>query len=372
MKIPFLDIAAQIRPLRTEIDAAISKVIDSTAFAGGSFVEEFESQFATYCDGPFALGVGSGTEAIWLALLAMGVGHGDEVITVPSTFLATAEAITYTGAKPVFVDIHPQTYTMDPALLSQAITPKTKAIIPVHLLGHPADLQPILHIARQHGIFVVEDACQAHGAEYHGKKTGFLADAGCFSFYPGKNLGAFGEAGAVLTNNPDLHEKIRVLRDHGQIKKYHHTMVGWNCRMDGIQAAVLNVKLPHLDHATQLRRQHATTYNQLFAGLENIITPFQAPWVKHVFHIYAIQVERRDALIQFLAHQGIGTGIHYPIPVHLQEAYRHLDYSQGSFPVSEKTSRQFISLPLYPELTVEQIHTVSQAVKNFLHQSPHA
>jgi len=242
IKVPFFDLKAQHAPLREEINTAIQEVIDSSAFAGGPFVARFEADFAAYCECPHAIGVGSGTEALWLVLLALGVGEGDEVITVPNTFMATAEAITHCGAMPVFVDVDELTYTMDPAALEKAVTARTKAVIPVHLFGQPADMDPILGVARKHGLFVVEDACQAHGAEYKGRKVGALSDAACFSFYPGKNLGAFGEAGAVVTNNAELQEKIRILRDHGQVRKYHHTMIGWNCRMDGIQAAVLRIK----------------------------------------------------------------------------------------------------------------------------------
>jgi dTDP-4-amino-4,6-dideoxygalactose transaminase len=246
IKVPFLDLKSHHAPLRDEFAGAIQEVIDEGAFAGGPFVARFEADFATYCDCRHAIGVGSGTEALWLSLLALGVGPGDEVITVPNTFMATAEAISYSGARPVFVDVDERTYTMDPAALEEAITAKTKAIVPVHLFGQPADMDPILEVARQHGLFVVEDACQAHGALYKGRRVGTLADAACFSFYPGKNLGAFGEAGAIVTCNDELQKKIRILRDHGQIRKYHHTMVGWNCRMDGIQAAVLRIKLRHI------------------------------------------------------------------------------------------------------------------------------
>ena len=245
----------------------------TAAFAGGPFVAQFEADFAAYCDCPHAIGVGSGTEALWLSLLALGVGPGDEVITVPNTFMATAEAITYCGARPVFVDVDERTYTMDPVALEKAITARTKAIIPVHLFGQPADMDPILEVARKHGLFVIEDACQAHGAEYKGRKVGTLADAACFSFYPGKNLGAFGEAGAVVTRNAELQEKIRILRDHGQVRKYYHSMVGWNCRMDGIQAAVLRVKLRHLERCTELRRSHARTMTELSMASTSLSRP---------------------------------------------------------------------------------------------------
>src|SRR5438445_9939103 len=247
MKVPFLDLKAHHAPLTEEFDRAIRKVIESSAFAGGPFVESFEEEFAAYCGSNYAIGVGNGTDALWLALLALGIGEGDEVVTVPNTFFATAEAITYCKARPVFVDVDENTVKMNPAELKKSLTARTKAIIPVHLFGQSADMDPILEFAHAHGLFVIEDAAQAHGAEYKGRKAGTLGDAGCFSFYPGKNLGAFGEAGAVATNDAELREKIQILRDHGQIRKYRHTMVGWNCRMDGIQAAVLRVKLQHLD-----------------------------------------------------------------------------------------------------------------------------
>lgn len=363
MKIPFLDIRLQNEALKNEIDTAIHDVIASGAFAGGPFVAQFERDFAAYCGSEHAVGVGSGTDALWLALLGLGVGPGDEVITVPSTFMATAEAITYCGARPVFVDIDPKTYTMDPAKLEGAITSRTKAIIPVHLFGQPADMDPIMDVARIHRLFVIEDACQAHGAEYGGRKVGTIGDAGCFSFYPGKNLGAFGEAGAVVTTNGQLRDSMRILRDHGQIRKYHHTMVGWNCRMDGIQAAVLRVKLRHLDQINRLRCNRALEYDEALADVEPVIAPFKAPAVTHVYHLYAIRVQNRDAVIHDLAEKGIGTGIHYPIPIHLQEAYRSLGYGTGDFPVAEQCASEFISLPMYPELPANQIPIVVEALR---------
>lgn len=362
MKIPFLNLKAQNDPLKEEISAAIEEVIDCGAFAGGPFVEQFEQDFAAYCGTRHAIGVGSGTEALWLTLLALDVGPGDEVITVPSTFMATAEAITYCGAKPVFVDIDERTYTMDPASLERAITMRTKVVIPVHLFGQPAEMDPIIEIAHRRGLSVVEDACQAHGAEYKGRRAGALADAGCFSFYPGKNLGAFGEAGAIVTNDARLQEKVRILRDHGQVRKYHHTMIGWNCRMDGIQAAVLRIKLRHLDRGNQLRRSHAFKYDRAFGNCEAVVTPSKAPWVKHVYHIYAIRVADRDAIIQRLSEKGIGCGIHYPIPVHLQVAYRSLGYGRGAFPRAEQCAEEFVSLPMFPELADDQIDIVVEAV----------
>ncbi len=362
MKVPFLDLKSHHAPLRAELNRAIAEVIDSSAFAGGPFVAKFEGEFAAFCETRHAVGLGNGTDALWLALLALGVGPGDEVITVPSTFMATAEAITYCGARPVFVDIDERTYTMDPEGLAGAVTSKTKAIIPVHLFGQPADLDPILKFARERGLPVIEDAAQAHDAEYKGRKAGSIADVGCFSFYPGKNLGALGEAGAVVTNDAELAEKIRVLRDHGQSRKYHHTMVGWNCRMDGIQGAALSVKLRHLSKGNERRRQIAAQYTEAFRDCD-VVTPWEADYAKHVFHIYALRFAERDAALQSLESAGVTCGIHYPIPVHLQEAYRHLGYRRGAFEISEKTSAEFLSLPMFPELTDAQIAHVIEAVQ---------
>jgi dTDP-4-amino-4,6-dideoxygalactose transaminase len=363
MKVPFLDLKSHHAPMLEEINAAIQEVIDSAAFAGGPFVTRFEEDFAAYCDARYAIGVGSGTEALWLVLLALGVGPGDEVITVPNSFMATAEAITYCGAKPVFVDVDEQTYNMDPAGLEQAVTTRTKAIIPVHLFGQPADMDPILEFARKRGLFVVEDAAQAHGAIYKGRKVGTLGDAGCFSFYPGKNLGAFGEAGAIVTNNDALQEKIRILRDHGQIRKYHHTMVGWNARMDGIQGAILQIKLRHLEKGNELRRSHAAHYDTALRGAEDIIVPFHARNVQHVYHVYAIRVQDRDEVMRLLTQKGVGSGVHYPVPIHLQEAYSALGYKPGAFPIAERCATEFLSLPMFPELTSTQVETVVQSLK---------
>ncbi len=363
MSVPFLDLNLHHALLRDEFDRAIGEVIDAAAFAGGPFVEKFEADFAAYCGCEHVVGVGSGTEALWLSLLACGVGPGDEVITVPNTFMATAEAITYCAARPVFVDVDESTYTMNPAGLAKALTAKTKAIIPVHLFGQPADMSPILDFARKHDLFVIEDAAQAHGAEYKGRKVGSLGDASCFSFYPGKNLGAFGEAGAVVTDNFELQEKIRILRDHGQVRKYHHTMVGWNCRMDGIQAAVLSVKLKHLESGNSLRRAHASGYNQAFDDLDEVVIPREAPYARHVYHIYAIRVHERDEVMWVLKEKGIQCGVHYPVPIYLQKAYRSLGYKAGAFPISERIAREFISLPMFPELTETQVETVVLNVK---------
>jgi dTDP-4-amino-4,6-dideoxygalactose transaminase len=362
LQVPFLDLAAVHGPMRGEFLQAINEVIDAGEFAGGPFVSRFEEDFAEYCGVPHAVGVGSGTDALWLSLMALGVGPGDEVITVPMTFIATVEAISRTGARPVFVDIDPTTYTMDPADLASAVTPRTKVILPVHLFGRMAEMETILTFAKERGLYVVEDASQAHGAESHGRRAGSLGDAGCFSFYPGKNLGAFGEAGAVVTKDPELARRMRILRDHGQSRRYLHSVIGWNCRMDGIQAAVLHLKLERLDENNELRRQHAARYARALERLPGLALPAPGGGRSHVHHLYAIRVPDRRRFMEHLRERGIGTAIHYPLPVHLQTAYSHLGLGRGSFPVSEHCAEQFVSLPMYPELTAKQIDLVVQAV----------
>ena len=362
MKVPFLDLKAHHAPLIEKFDRAIREVIESSAFAGGPFVERFEEEFAAFCGSNYAIGVGNGTDALWLTLLALGIGEGDEVITVPNTFIATAEAITYCKARPVFVDVDQDTFTMNPAELEKSLTERTKAIIPVHLFGQPADMDPILEFARANGLFVVEDAAQAHGAEYKGRKAGTMGDAGCFSFYPGKNLGAFGEAGAVVTNDPELRKQIQMLRDHGQSRKYYHAMMGWNCRMDGIQAAVLSIKLRHLDEANFLRRKHALEYNQAFAGIDELLTPFEANYAHARLSRLCHSVQERDEVLRHLQEKGVGCAVHYPVPIHLQEACRNLGYTEGAFPIAENLADEFLSLPMFPELTEEQIEYVARCV----------
>lgn len=368
MRVPFLDLKAQYESIRNEIAVALQQVLDNTAFAGGPFVEKFEKDFASFCKCEFAMGVGSGTTALWLALSGLGISQGDEVITTPNTFIATAEAISFCGAKPAFVDVEEQTYNMNLDLLEDAITPKTKAIIPVHLYGQMVDMDRIMQIARAHGLFVVEDACQAHGAEYNGQRAGSIGAAGCFSFYPGKNLGAYGEAGAVVTNDAELAEKIRVLRDHGQARKYFHSMIGWNARMDGFQGAVLSVKLKHLPAWNDARKRNARLYDELLADADDVITPVEVGRAGHVYHVYAIRTKDRDALINYLAEKNVYCGIHYPIPIHLQNAYSFLGKGKGSFPVAEKCAEQLISLPMFPELSEEQIEYVVRETKHFIAQ----
>jgi dTDP-4-amino-4,6-dideoxygalactose transaminase len=360
MKVPFLDLKAQNDPLRGEILSSIGEVIDRSAFAGGPYVAKFEEEFASFCRTKCAVGVGNGTDALWFALLAMGVGPGDEVITVSHTFMATAEAISFCGATPVFVDIDERTYTMDPSLVERAITPRTKVIIPVHLYGQTADMDPIMEVARRHKLLVVEDACQAHGAEYKGRKAGSIGHAGCFSFYPGKNLGAFGEAGAVTTNDQGLAAKMQVLRDHGQESKYHHNVVGWNGRMDGIQGAILSIKLRHLAKGNAARRENARLYGTHLGDASDLVLPFTADYASHVFHLYVIRTKARDHVLQSLAACGVSCGIHYPKPIHLQKAYAHLGLGPGSFPVTERCAEEILSLPMFPELRQTQIETVAK------------
>lgn len=365
-RVPFLDLHAHHAPIRDEVMAAIAQVVDVNAFAGGPFVAKFEEDYAAFCGTKYAVGVGNGTDALWLALLTLGIGCDDEVITVPMTFMATTEAITYTGATPVFVDIDPKSYTLDPAKLEAAITPKTKAIIPVHLFGQCADIDPIREIARKHNLYVIEDAAQAQGSGYKGKRAGALGDIGCFSFYPGKNLGAWGEAGAVVTDNPEWRERLMMFREHGQKKKYYHDVVGWNCRMDGIQGAVLKVKLKYLAKANEGRRRAAALYQKLLADVPGVVLPQEMSYAYHIWHIYPIRVKQRDALMQALGARGIGTGIHYPIAVHLQNAYSNLKHKKGDFPVSEACGDEFVSLPMFPELTEEQVNSVAAALKEEL------
>ncbi len=373
MNVPFLDLKGQYQSIRGEIHDALDEVLEQAAFAGGPFVAGFEKQFAEFCGARQAVGVGSGTDALWLALLALGIGEGDEVMTVPNTFIATAEAITFCGARPVFVDVDERTYTLDPNRLEDALkrrfeaseARRLKAIIPVHLFGQTADMDPILELARKYGLRVIEDACQAHGAEYKGKKAGTLADAGCFSFYPGKNLGAYGEAGGVVTNDEGLGERIKMLRDHGQAKKYYHHRIGWNARMDGIQGAVLGVKLRYLPAWNEARRQHARAYHESLAPVAALQIPREAAYARHIYHVYALRAPRREELISFLGERGIACGIHYPVPIHLQKAYEGMNLKPGDFPVAEKQCREFVSLPMYPELRAEQVAYVTEGIRQF-------
>ena len=362
--IPFVDLQAQYLTIKDEIDTAIREVVESCHFVLGEQVEAFESGFASYCGTEFALGVNSGTSALHLALLAAGVKTGDEVITVSDTFVATAAAICYTGATPVFVDIEPRSCTMDPGRLEAAITPRAKAVMPVHLYGGCADMDPIREIAERHNLIVIEDAAQAHGAEYKGRRAGGLSDIACFSFYPGKNLGAYGEAGAVVTNNREFAKAIKRLRDHGQSQTYYHDEVGFNYRMEGIQGAVLRVKLRHLDDWTAARRRHAAAYsNSLVSSGVRLLEPL--PHGSSAWHIFPVFTPRRDELMAHLKESSIGTGIHYPIPVHLQRGYAGLGYKRGDFPLTEQACNEVLSLPMYAELGHEQLREVVVAIHDF-------
>jgi len=361
IKVPYLDLKAQYQSIKPEIDAAIASVLDSCQFILGPEVAGFENEFAAYCGSSECIALNSGTSALHLALLAAGVGPGDEVITAPFTFVASVAAILYTGARPVLVDIDPPSFTMDPNAIEAAITSRTKAILPVHLYGQTADMEPIMDVARRHHLVVIEDAAQAHGAKYKGRPAGSIGDIACFSFYPGKNLGAYGEGGAVTTSNSQYASTIRMLRDWGQDRKYHHELRGYNYRMDGFQGAVLRVKLRHLDRWTEARRSIVRRYNELLADSE-IQTPIEMPWGRHVYHVYTIRSEDRDALHGALTSEGIQTGIHYPIPVHLQPAYADLGYGPGAFPNAEKAAAEVLSLPLYPELSSQAVQRVVEAV----------
>jgi dTDP-4-amino-4,6-dideoxygalactose transaminase len=360
--IPLVDLRVQYLSIKPEIDAAIARVLETGQFVLGAEVEGFEREFAEYCGASEGVAVNSGTSALHLALLAAGVGAGDEVITVPFTFVATTAAICYTGAKPVFVDIDPTTFTMDVTKIEAAITSRTKALLPVHLYGQAADMDPILEIAKRHGLAVIEDACQAHGARYKGKPVGALGDSGCFSFYPGKNLGAYGEGGILVTNRPTVAKEVRMLRDWGQEKKYHHVLKGFNYRMEGFQGAILRVKLRRLADWTAARRAHATDYNRLLTGA-GVGTPVEAAYAEHVYHVYAVRTTDRETLARTLHSNGVSTGIHYPVPVHLQPAYADLGHVRGDFPESERAADEVLSLPMYPELSrthIEQVAAVLQ------------
>lgn len=366
--IPLVDLKTQYQGIKGEIDSAISEVVDSCQFILGPKVEAFEADFASYCQSGYALGVNSGTSALHMALLACGVSAGDEVITASYTFVATAATICYIGAKPAFVDIDPLTCTIDPAKIEAAITPKTKAIMPVHLYGSCADMDPILAIARRHGLMVIEDAAQAQGAEYKGRRAGSMGDLGCFSFYPGKNLGAYGEAGAIVGSDERFLEHLKQLRDQGQSEKYYHPIVGYNYRMEAIQGAVLGVKLKHLDRWNAARRKHAAVYSRELSdtGLRLLKEP---PDTKSVYHIFPMFSPERDRLREHLQKNGISTGLHYPIPVHLQPAFLPLGYNEGDLPATERACKEVLSLPMYPELTDEAVMSIVESVRQFSLQS---
>lgn len=360
--IPYLDLKAQYDSIRDELNAAALRVLASTHYILGEEVAAFEQEFAAYTQTRHAVGLNSGTSALHLALLAVGVQPGDEVITVPFTFIATASSVVYAQAKPVFVDVTPDTLTMDPALLERAITPRTRAILPVHIHGQMADMDPILEIARKHNLPVVEDAAQAHGAAYRGRAAGSMGAIGCFSFYPGKNLGACGEGGALVTQDSELAAKVKCLRDWGQTQRYHHDLLGYNYRMDNLQGAFLRVKLRKLEEWTEGRRAAAARYAELLAGT-GLGLPVEARERRHVYHVYAVRTPQREALQARLNAAKIGNGIHYPIPVHLQKCLAHLGHRPGDFPVTEKAAAEVLSLPMYPELTAAQQSEVAAAAQ---------
>jgi dTDP-4-amino-4,6-dideoxygalactose transaminase len=368
LEIPFVDLKAQYESIKGEIDQAIADVIASSAFIGGPYVKAFETAFAAFCGARHCIGVGNGTDAIFLTLKAMGIGRGDEVITAANSFIATSEAITMAGARVVFVDIDPRTFNIDPTKIEKKVTIKTKAIIPVHLYGQPADLDPILEVARKNGLKVIEDAAQAHGARYKNRNIGTIGDAACFSFYPGKNLGAYGDGGAIVTGDEALAARIRMLANHGRVDKYDHRIEGVNSRLDGLQAAILNAKLPRLAAWTEARRRNAYLYNELLGGVSNLEIPVEMDDVRAVYHVYVVRVRngKRAWLQHLLKSNGISTGVHYPIALPALSAYSHLGHRDGDFPEAVSASKEILSLPMFPELTEEQIRYTSGLIRENL------
>lgn len=371
MKVPLLDLQAQYATIRHEIQPVVNEVLESQRFILGPQVEAFEQEIAALCGTGFAIGVSSGTDALLISLMAAQIGWGDEVITTPYTFFATAGSIARTGAAPVFVDIDPQTYNINPTLIEEKITEKTRAIMPVHLYGQCADMQPILNVARKYNVIVIEDAAQAIGSEYGGmadgkrRKAGDMGDFGCFSFFPSKNLGAFGDGGMVVANDAELALRVKKLRTHGGKDKYRNDMVGMNGRLDALQAAILRVKLKHLEDWSAGRRRHAAYYDQAFAGIEEVQTPYSVPGGTHIYNQYIIRVPKRDELQIFLREHEVGNAIYYPIPLHLQECFDALNYQAGDFPEAEKAAQETLALPVYPELTPEQQHYVVETIREF-------
>jgi dTDP-4-amino-4,6-dideoxygalactose transaminase len=362
LTVPFLDLAAQHRPLAAELIAAFSEALERSAFVGGPAVEEFETAFAEFCGTRYAVGVSNGTDALRLAYLAAGIGPGDEVVTAPNTFIATTEAITAVGARVVFADIDPATRLLDPFAAEAAITPRTKALVPVHLYGQPAPMDAFRAIADRHGLALIEDAAQAQGARWEGVRAGALGDLAAFSFYPGKNLGSCGEGGAVTTDDEAFARRIRILREHGQTAKYYHEVEGWNARLHAIQARFLTIKLSHLDGWNDARRGHAAVYESLLQGISGLRLPVTRAEAESIWHLYVIETAGRDELARFLAERGIATGLHYPFPLHLLPAYAHLGYSEGALPNAERSSRELLSLPIYPEITRSQLEAVADGV----------
>ncbi|MDZ4765412.1 MAG: DegT/DnrJ/EryC1/StrS family aminotransferase [Chloroflexota bacterium] len=371
--IPLVDLKAQYATIQPEVDAAIARVLAHTGFIGGKEVKDFEAAFAAYQQTTRCIGIASGTAALFIVLRALNIGGyvggstSDEIITTPHTFIATVEAIEAAGARAVFVDIDPATFNLDPDQIEAAITPNTRAIMPVHLYGQLAPMDRIMEIAQRHNLRVIEDAAQAHGAEYQGQRAGAWGDAACFSFYPGKNLGAYGDGGAICTNNTDLADRIAKLRDHGRTSKYEHDVVGYGERLDALQAAVLSAKLPHLDGWNDARRHHAAHYDALLAGMNGVCTPLHMANARHVYHIYCISVAGdRDAILKRLNERGIGAGVHYPVPLHLQPALTHLGYQRGNFPRTESAANSILSLPIYPEMTPDQLNTIAETLAECL------
>ncbi|MDD2696655.1 MAG: DegT/DnrJ/EryC1/StrS family aminotransferase [Candidatus Pacebacteria bacterium] len=362
----FLDLTAQYKSIKGEIDETIKRVLENTVFIGGKEVEEFEKEIARFCDVKYAIGLNSGTDALFLSLKAIGVGPGDEVITTPFTFIATAGVIANCGAKPIFVDINPKTFNIDPSKIEEKITERTKAILPVHLFGQMADMDEIMEIARKHNLFVVEDAAQAIGAEYKGKKAGTIGDLGCFSFFPSKNLGAYGDGGMVVTNSDELAEKIRLLKNHGSSpkEKYLNLIIGTNSRLDALQAAILRVKLKYLSKWSKERAEKASYYNEELKKVGDIVTPIISSDRNHIFHQYTIRSKSRDELQKYLKEKEIPTMIYYPLPLHLQPAFKDLAYKEGDFPEAEKVSKEVLSLPIYPEISQEIQKLIIEEIKN--------
>jgi len=366
MNVPFVDLRKQYLSIKSEIDKAIKDVINDNAFIGGKYVKQFEEEFANYCNAKYCIGVGNGTDALFIAIKSLVIGTGDEVITSANSFIATSEAITATGANVVFVDCHPDYYTIDVEKIEEKITNKTKAIIPVHLYGQPADMDRINEIAKRYNLFVIEDAAQAHGSLYKDRKVGSLGDIACFSFFPGKNLGAFGDAGAIVTNNEEIAKRCNMLSNHGRIEKYNHIFEGYNSRLDGLQAAILSVKLKYLDKWIEKRRYVAYLYNRLLNNT-NIITPKELKNVKCVYHLYVIRTKKRNELRRFLQESGISSGVHYPIGLPFLKAYNYLNHKPEDFPVTYKYQNEVLSLPIFPELSRQQIENVVSKLKEALH-----
>jgi len=365
VEVPFLDLVQQHDALAEALIDALRSALRSGAFVGGLELTEFEREFATFLGARSCVGVSSGTDALRFAYLALGIRPGDEVISVPNTFIATTEALTQAGGAIRFVDVDDTTLTMDPSAVEAAIGSRTVGMVPVHLYGQPADMDPLLAIGRRHGLWVVEDAAQAHGALYKGHAAGTMGALGAFSFYPGKNLGACGEAGAVVGADPGVLEIVRRLRDHGQARKYVHDVEGYNGRLDAIQAAFLRIKLRHLSEWNESRRRVAVAYRQALADVPEVRLPAEAPYARHVYHLYVIRAERRDALQSHLSARGIHTGLHYPLPLHLQKAYESLGLRRGSFPVAEQAADSILSLPMFPELTGDQVCHVAETIRDF-------